>query len=186
MCCKATFPRPRRPISCRDGAGARISKKPFLVECVEWVQESRSAFAYVSTQPESFPWDQAQVRKTPAEKNAPPIFFQTCLEAYVLPRTALELTVAIFPLIARWNRFERIPVLGDPTLFNAEEVINASGYATKRSLGDDEDEVTLAKYLVHAFVYDRLTFGRQEPVSPQSAPGLYRPPRGCAECIGFR
>jgi len=99
------------------------------------------------------------VRRTPAEKNAPPIFFQTCLEAYVLPRTALELTVAIFPLIARWNRFERIPVLGDPTLFNAEEVINASGYATKRSLGDDEDEVTLAKYLVHAFVYDRLTFG---------------------------
>src|ERR1035438_4644092 len=97
------------------------------LECVEWVQESRSAFAYVSTQPESSPWDQAQVRKTPAEKNAPPIFFQTCLEAYVLPRTALELTVAIFPLIARWNRFERIPVLGDPTLFNAEEVINASG-----------------------------------------------------------
>ena len=72
---------------------------------------------------------------------------------------ALKLTVAVFPLIARWNRFERVPVLGDPTLFNAEEVINTSGYATKRSLGDDEDEVTLAKYLVHAFVYDRLTFG---------------------------
>ncbi len=50
-------------------------------------------------------------------------------------------------------------MLGDPTLFNAEEVVNASGYATKRSLRDDEDEVTLAKYLVHAFVYDRLTFG---------------------------
>src|SRR5580704_5849764 len=42
----------------------------------------------------------------------------------------LELTVAISPSIASWNRFERIPVLGDPTLFNAEEVINASGYAT--------------------------------------------------------
>src|SRR5580700_631004 len=135
-----------------DGAGARISKKPFLVECVEWVQESRSAFASVSTQPESFPWDQAQVKKTPAEKNAPPIFFQTCLQAYVPPRTALELTVAIFPLIARWNRLERIPVLGDPTLFKAEEIVNAGGYATKRSLGDDEYEVTLAKYLVHAFV----------------------------------
>src|ERR1700721_1918371 len=141
------------------GARARISKKPFLVEWVEWVQESRSAFAYVSTQPESFLWDQEQVKKAPAEKNAPPIFFQTCLEAYVLPRIALELTVAIFPLIARWNRFERIPVLDDPTLFNAEEVVNASGYATKRSLGDDEDEVTLAKYLVPAFVYDRLPFG---------------------------
>ena len=50
-------------------------------------------------------------------------------------------------------------MLGDPTLFNAEEVINASGYATKRSLGNDEDEVTLAKYLVHALVHDRLTFG---------------------------
>src|SRR5271163_3134608 len=50
-------------------------------------------------------------------------------------------------------------MLGDPTLFNAEEVVNAGGYATKRSLGDDEDEVTLAEYLVHAFVYDRLTFG---------------------------
>src|SRR5579863_5992185 len=99
-----------------------------------------------------------QVRKIPAEKNAPPIFFQTCLEAYLLPRVALELTVAIFPLIARGNRFERIPVLGDPTLFNAQEVINTSGYATKRSLGDDDDEVTLAKYLVHAFIYDRLTF----------------------------
>src|SRR5271168_982116 len=134
-------------------------EKAFLVECVEWVQESRSAFAYVSTQPESFPWDQEQVKKAPAEKNAPPIFAQTCLEAYILPRTALELTVAIFPLIARWNRFERIPVLGDPTLFNAEQVINAGGYATKRSLGNDEDEVTFAKYLVHAFVYDRLTFG---------------------------
>ena len=39
---------------------------------------------------------------------------------------------------------------------------NASGYATKRALaplGDEEDEVTLAKYLVHAFIYDRLTFG---------------------------
>jgi hypothetical protein len=90
------------------------------VECVEWVQESRSAFAYVSTQPESFPWDQTQVRKTPAEKNAPPIFFQTCLEAYVLPRTALELTVAIFPLIARWNRLERVPVFSDLAVFNAE------------------------------------------------------------------
>ena len=50
-------------------------------------------------------------------------------------------------------------MLGDPTLFNAEEVVNASGYATERSLGDDEDEVTLAKYLVHAFLYVRLTFG---------------------------
>jgi AcrR family transcriptional regulator len=50
-------------------------------------------------------------------------------------------------------------VLGDPTLFNAEKVINASGYATKRSLGNDKDEVTFAKYLVHALVYDRLTFG---------------------------
>src|SRR5271168_1403897 len=98
-------------------------EKAFLVECVEWVQESRSAFAYVSTQPESFPGDQAQVKKAPAEKNAPPIFAQTCLEAYVLPRTALELTVAIFPLIARWDRFERIPVLGNPALSNAEEVI---------------------------------------------------------------
>src|SRR6267154_5480658 len=47
----------------------------------------RRRFAYVSTQPESLPWDQAQVRKTPAEKNASPIFFQTRLEAYVLPRT---------------------------------------------------------------------------------------------------
>src|SRR5260370_13088086 len=129
-------------------------KKPFLVECVGWVEESRSAFAYVSTQLESFPWEQAQVRKTPAEKNAPPIFFQTCLEAYVLPRTALELTVAIFPLIARWNRFERIPVLGDPILFNAEEVVNASVYATKRRLGDDVDAVTLAMYLVHTFLYN--------------------------------
>src|ERR1700677_1605419 len=72
---------------------------------------------------------------------------------------ALELTVAIFPLIVRWDRFERIPVLGDPTLFNAEKVINASGYATKRSLGNDKDEVTFAKYLVHALIYDRLTFG---------------------------
>src|SRR5580658_5030027 len=72
---------------------------------------------------------------------------------------ALELTVGIFPLIGRWNLFERIPVLGDPALFNAEQVINASGYATKRSLGDDEDEVTVAKYLVQALVYDRLTFG---------------------------
>src|SRR5271155_3739349 len=91
---------------------------------------------------------------------------------------ALELTVAIFPLIARWNRFERIPVLGDATLFNAEEVINASGYATKRSLGDDEDEVTLAKYLVHAFVYDRLTFGgkslqaRKQPRDCIGHPGV--------------
>src|SRR5258706_3591917 len=42
-------------------------------------------------------------RSIPAERNAPPIFFQTCLEAYVLPRTELELTVAIFPLIARWK-----------------------------------------------------------------------------------
>src|SRR5258708_12042521 len=84
----------------------------------------RRAFAYVSTQPESLPWDQAQVRKTPAEKNVPPIFFQTCLEAYVLPRTALELTVAIFPLIARWNRFERIPVLAYPTLFHPVQPVN--------------------------------------------------------------
>src|SRR5208282_4038459 len=137
-------------------AGARISKKPFLVECVEWVQESRSAFAYVSTQPESFPWDQTQVRKTPAEKNAPPIFFQTCLEAYVLPRTALELTVAIFPLIARWNLLERIPVLGDFTLFDAEEVINGSGHATKRGFGNDQDEITFTKYQMHALVDDRL------------------------------
>src|SRR5271170_5788774 len=72
------------------------------------------------TQPESFPWDQARVRKTPAEKNAPPIFFQTCLEAYVLPRIALELTVAILPLIASWNRFERVPVFSDLAAFNAE------------------------------------------------------------------
>jgi len=50
-------------------------------------------------------------------------------------------------------------VLGYPTLFNAEQVINASGYTTKRSLGNHEDEVTFAKYLVHALVYDRLTFG---------------------------
>ena len=64
---------------------------------------------------------------------------------------ALELTVAIFPLIARWNRFERIPVLGDPTLFNAEEVVNASGYATKRSLGNDQDEITFTKYHMHDF-----------------------------------
>ena len=39
------------------------------------------------------------MRKTPAEKNAPPIYFQTCLEAYVLPRTPLGLTVAIFPFV---------------------------------------------------------------------------------------
>src|SRR5271156_6680844 len=120
MCCKATFPRPRRPISCRDGAGARISKKPFLVECVQWVQESRSAFAYVSAQPESFPWDQAQVWKIPAERNAPPIFAQTCLEAFVLPLTELEFAVAILPLIARWNRLERIPVFSNLAVFNAE------------------------------------------------------------------
>ena len=88
--------------------------------CVEWAQESRPAFACVSTQPESFPWGQAQLRKTPAEKNAPPIFFQTCLEAYVLPRTALELTVAIFPLITRWNRFERVPLLSDLAVCDAE------------------------------------------------------------------
>jgi len=50
-------------------------------------------------------------------------------------------------------------VLGDPAPFNAEQVINASGYATKRSFGNDEDEVTFAKYLVHALVYERLTFG---------------------------
>src|ERR1700691_2612752 len=56
---------------------------------------------------------------------------------------------SIFQLIARCNRFERTPVLGDTTLSNAEEVINGSRYAAKRSLGDDEDEVTLAKYLVH-------------------------------------
>src|SRR5271156_4184971 len=36
-----------------------------------------------------------------------------------------------------------------------------SGYATKRSLGNDEDEVTFAKYLVHALVHDRLTFCRK-------------------------
>src|SRR5579863_5281182 len=90
----------------------------------------------------------------------------------------LKLTVAIFPLIARWNRFERIPVLGDPALFNAEEVINASGYATESSLGDDEHEVTLAKYLVHALVYDRLTFGgkglqaRNQPRDGIGHPGV--------------
>ena len=50
-------------------------------------------------------------------------------------------------------------MLGDLTVFNAEEVINASGYATKRSLGNDEDEITFAKYLMHALVDDRLPFG---------------------------
>src|SRR6202044_2885717 len=88
---------------------------------MEWVQESRSAFAYVSTQPESFPWDQAQVRKTPVKKNAPPIFFQTCLEAYVLPRTALELTVAIFPLI---GEVKQIPRVNDQPWKRGREVLS--------------------------------------------------------------
>ena len=43
-------------------------------------------------------------------------------------------------------------MLGDSALFNAEQVINGSGYATKRSLGDDEDEVSFAKYLVYGLV----------------------------------
>ena len=65
-------------------------------------------------------------------------------------------------------------MLGDPTLFNAEQVINAGGYATKRSLGNDEDEVTFAKYLVHALVYDRLTFDGKS-LQTRNQPG---------DCIG--
>ena len=36
------------------------------------------------------------------------------------PLTELEFPVAVFPLIARGNCFERVPVLGDLTVFNAE------------------------------------------------------------------
>src|SRR5271170_2217366 len=55
-----------------------------------------------------------------------------------------------------------------------EQVINASGYATKRSLGNDEDEVTFAKYLVYALVFDRLTFGGKS-LQTRNQPG---------DCIG--
>ena len=103
----------------------RISKKPFLVECVEWVQEAvRHSHTCqgnlrVSSLGPSYKVEEDSSR----EKCSANLFFKHALKHMgVLPRTALELTVAIFPWIARWNRFERIPVLGDPTLFNAEEV----------------------------------------------------------------
>lgn len=49
----------------------------------------------------------------------------------------------------------------DLITFGAEkgESLVSAILSVKYSIGDDEDEVTLAKYLVHAFVYDRLTFG---------------------------
>ena len=50
-------------------------------------------------------------------------------------------------------------MLSDLAVFNAEEIINASGYATKRSLGNDQDEITFAKYHMHALVDDCLPLG---------------------------
>ena len=50
-------------------------------------------------------------------------------------------------------------MLGDLAVFNAVQIIDASGYVAEGSLGDDEYKVAFAEYLVNAPVYDRLTFG---------------------------
>ena len=78
---------------------------------------------------------------------------------YVFAHTELKLAVAILPLITRGNRFKRIQMLGDLAVLNAEQIVDTSGCIPERGLGDDEDEVAFAEYLVHALVDHRLTFG---------------------------
>jgi len=49
-------------------------------------------------------------------------------------------------------------MLGNFSVFDAIEVVNASGYTAKSSLCDHEHEVPFAKYFVNILVNDRLPF----------------------------
>jgi len=50
-------------------------------------------------------------------------------------------------------------VFSDLAVFNAEEIVDGGGHATKRSLGNNQDEITFTKYHMHALVDDCLPLG---------------------------
>ena len=68
--------------------------------------------------------------------------FSVCNEDPIFEPSALEFAVAVLPLTARWDLFNRVPVFSDLAIGHAEQVIERYVLSAESTLADCQNKVT--------------------------------------------